>query len=188
MPAARVSAFSAANGGRVWSQNVTPENEKSKEGFGGGLALDGGRLYAATGFGTVVALDPGNGAVVWTKRIGEPVRSAPTAAGGKIYFVSAGNMLYALNADDGQQLWTSRGLPQVGDPSQQCQPRGERRPRGCAVSGRRRRRLRGRERQGDLARFAGAVEPIPRPPPFSAIRRDRSSIAAWCSRSAMAAR
>jgi outer membrane protein assembly factor BamB len=106
-----VSAFSVANGGRVWSQNVTPENEKSKEGFGGGLALDGGRLYAATGFGTVVALDPGNGAVVWTKRIGEPVRSAPTAAGGKIFFVSASNILYALNAGDGQQLWTSRGLP-----------------------------------------------------------------------------
>ena len=106
-----VSAFSAANGARVWSQDVTPDNEKSKEGFGGGLALDGGRLYAATGYGTVVALDPGNGAVVWSKRIGEPIRSAPTAAGGKIYFVSAGNTLYALNDSDGQQLWTSRGLP-----------------------------------------------------------------------------
>lgn len=106
-----VSAFSTANGARVWSQGVTPDNEKSKEGFGGGLALDGGRLYAATGYGTVVALDPGNGAVVWTKRVGEPIRSAPTAAGGKIYFVSAGNTLYALNAGDGQQLWTSRGLP-----------------------------------------------------------------------------
>jgi outer membrane protein assembly factor BamB len=106
-----VSAFSTANGGRVWSQDVTPDNEKSKEGFGGGLALDGGRLYAATGYGTVVALDPGNGAVVWTKRVVEPIRSAPTASGGKIFFVSAGNTLYALNAGDGQQLWTSRGLP-----------------------------------------------------------------------------
>ena len=39
---------------RVWSASVTPENEKSEEGFGGGLALDGGHLYAATGYGTVV--------------------------------------------------------------------------------------------------------------------------------------
>ncbi|MGD9501425.1 MAG: PQQ-binding-like beta-propeller repeat protein [Methyloceanibacter sp.] len=109
--AGTVSAFSAASGGRIWSQDVTPENEKSKEGFGGGLALDGGRLYAATGYGTVVALDPGNGAVVWTKRVGEPVRGAPTASGGKIFFVSAGNTLYALGASDGEQLWTSRGLP-----------------------------------------------------------------------------
>ena len=108
-----VSAFSSASGGRLWAADVTPDNEKRKEGFGGGLAMDGGRLYAATGFGTVVAIDPGNGAVVWSKRIGEPIRSAPTAAGGKIYFVSAGNILYALNDQDGQQLWTSRGLPQA---------------------------------------------------------------------------
>jgi outer membrane protein assembly factor BamB len=108
-----VSAFSVDNGSRLWSANLTPANEKRKEGFGGGLALDGGRLYAATGFGTVVAIDPGSGAVQWSQRIGEPIRSAPTAAGGKIYFVSAGNMLYALNGGDGKQLWTSRGLPQA---------------------------------------------------------------------------
>jgi outer membrane protein assembly factor BamB len=111
--AGTVSAFSSANGGRLWSASVTPGNEKSKEGFGGGLALDGGHLYAATGYGTVVSIDAGNGAILWTKRIGEPIRSAPTAANGKIYFVSADNMLYALNDADGEQLWTSRGLPQA---------------------------------------------------------------------------
>jgi outer membrane protein assembly factor BamB len=111
--AGTVSAFSSASGGRLWSASVTPENEKSKEGFGGGLALDGGRLYAATGYGTVVSIDAGRGQILWTKRIGEPIRSAPTAAGGKIYFVSAANILYALSDADGQQLWTSRGLPQA---------------------------------------------------------------------------
>jgi outer membrane protein assembly factor BamB len=108
----KVSAFSSASGGKLWTANVTPDNEKSKEGFGGGLALDGGHLYAATGFGTVVSIDPGNGAILWTKRVGKPIRSSPTAAGGKIYFVSADNILYALSDDDGQQLWTARGLPQ----------------------------------------------------------------------------
>jgi outer membrane protein assembly factor BamB len=108
----RVSAFSSANGGKLWTASVTPENEKGKEGFGGGLALDGGRLYAATGFGTVVCIDPGNGAIVWTKRVGKPIRSSPTAAGGKIFFVSTDNILYALSDNDGQQLWTARGLPQ----------------------------------------------------------------------------
>jgi outer membrane protein assembly factor BamB len=111
--AGTVSAFSSASGGRLWSASVTPENEKSKEGFGGGLALDGGHLYAATGYGTVVSIDAGSGQILWTKRIGEPIRSAPTAAGGKIYFVSAANILYALSDADGQQLWTSRGLPQA---------------------------------------------------------------------------
>jgi outer membrane protein assembly factor BamB len=108
-----VSAFSSASGGREWSISVTPENEKRKEGFGGGLALDGGRLYATTGYGTVVGIDPSNGAVVWTKTVGEPVRSSPTASGGKVFFVSADNTLHALNGGDGTELWTARGLPQV---------------------------------------------------------------------------
>lgn len=108
-----VSAFSSASGAKLWSASVTPDNEKSREGFGGGLAMDGGRLYAATGYGTVVGIDPSNGSVLWTKRIGKPIRSSPTASGGKIYFVSADNVLYALNDSDGQQLWTARGLPQA---------------------------------------------------------------------------
>lgn len=108
----RVSAFSSASGAKLWTASVTPDNEKSKEGFGGGLALDGGHLYAATGYGTVVSIDSGSGAILWTKRVGNPIRSSPTAAGGKIYFVSADNVLYALSDADGQQLWTSRGLPQ----------------------------------------------------------------------------
>lgn len=110
--AGRVSAFSAASGGKLWATSLTPDNEKSREGFGGGLAIDGGRLYAATGYGTVVCLDPNSGAVVWTKMVGKPIRSSPTAAGGKIYFISTDNNFYALSDNDGQQLWTARGLPQ----------------------------------------------------------------------------
>jgi outer membrane protein assembly factor BamB len=107
-----VSAFASASGGRLWTASVKPENEKAREGFGGGLALDGGHLYATTGYGTVVGIDPGNGAILWTKRIGKPIRSSPTASGGKIYFVSTDNSLYALSGSDGEQLWTARGLPQ----------------------------------------------------------------------------
>jgi outer membrane protein assembly factor BamB len=107
-----VTAFSAANGGRVWSADLTPKNEKYKEGFGGGLALDGGHLYAATGFGTVVGIDAANGAILWTNHVGKPVRSSPTASGGKIYFVSEDNILHALDDGDGHELWTARGLPQ----------------------------------------------------------------------------
>jgi len=108
-----VSAFASASGARVWSASITPENEKRREGFGGGIALDGARLYATTGYGTVLGIDPGNGAILWTKTVGEPVRSSPTAAAGKVFFVSADNVLHALNGADGAELWTARGLPQT---------------------------------------------------------------------------
>jgi outer membrane protein assembly factor BamB len=108
-----VSAFAVASGAKVWSVSVTPENEKRNEGFGGGLAFDGGRLIATTGYGTVVGLDPGNGAVLWTKTMGNPIRNSPTAVGGKVYFVSTDNALHALSAADGKNLWRARGLPQT---------------------------------------------------------------------------
>jgi outer membrane protein assembly factor BamB len=108
-----VSAFSADSGARVWRASVTPENESRKEGFGGGIALDGGRLYATTGYGTAVGIDATNGSILWTKMVGEPVRSSPTAASGKVFFVSADNVLHALDGDDGSELWTARGLPEI---------------------------------------------------------------------------
>jgi outer membrane protein assembly factor BamB len=110
--AGTVSAFSAASGGKLWSASLTPRNEKSSEGFGGGLALDGQRLYATTGYGTVVGINPDNGALLWTQRVGEPIRSSPTAAGGKIYFVSADSVLHCLDGAEGQELWTGRGVPE----------------------------------------------------------------------------
>lgn len=107
-----VSAFSAASGGRLWSASLTPRSEKSAEGFGGGLALDGSRLYATTGYGTVVGINPDNGALLWTQKVGEPIRSSPTAAGGKIYFVSTDSVLHCLDGNEGQELWTARGVPE----------------------------------------------------------------------------
>jgi outer membrane protein assembly factor BamB len=107
-----VAAFNTSSGAKLWSTSVTPKNEKRYEGFGGGLALDSGRLYATTGFGTVVGLNPDSGAVLWTQKVGEPVRSSPTAAGGKVFFVSTDSVLHALDGADGQEQWTARGVPE----------------------------------------------------------------------------
>jgi len=111
--AGNVSAFSGASGSRLWKVSVTPEDESSREGFGGGLAIEGGQLYVTTGYGTVVALDMSNGSVQWTKSLGEPIRNSPTATGGKVYFVSTDNTLYALDSANGEELWKARGLPQT---------------------------------------------------------------------------
>jgi outer membrane protein assembly factor BamB len=108
-----VSAFSANGGARVWRVSLRPEKEKARAGFGGGLAYDGGRLFAATGFGTVHGLDPSSGKTVWTKSLEVPVRNSPTAAAGKVFVVNVESQLYALNAADGSEVWSSRGLPEI---------------------------------------------------------------------------
>src|SRR5207248_10844762 len=59
--AGKVSAFSAAGGAAVWRVSTTPPEETDREGFGGGLAADAGRIYAGTGYGFVVALDAASG-------------------------------------------------------------------------------------------------------------------------------
>ena len=105
-----VSAFSTANGERVWRIDLTPENEDSEEGFGGGLAFDSGKLIAVTGFGSVVALNPASGEVLWKKSIGAPIRSSPTAARGKVFFVTTDSRLYCISIADGSEIWTYRGL------------------------------------------------------------------------------
>ncbi|GBE44595.1 outer membrane protein assembly factor BamB precursor [bacterium BMS3Bbin10] len=108
-----VSAFSTSSGSRLWRVSLAPENERGNEGFGGGMAASGGRIFVTTGFGIVVALNADSGAVEWTRKIGVPLRSSPTAIEGKLFFVSAESKLYSLSTVDGVELWTFRGLPET---------------------------------------------------------------------------
>lgn len=109
---ARVTAFSASGGSAVWRASLVPENERKEGGYGGGLAIDNGRLYAATGFGTVVALDPVSGKKLWEKNIGVPVRASPTAVNDKVFVLTTEGHVYALAGFDGGELWTFRGAPE----------------------------------------------------------------------------
>ena len=59
---------------------------------------------------SVTALDTETGAERWRFITGGPVRFAPVAWEGKIYFVSDDGFLYCLN-DDGSLRWKFRGLP-----------------------------------------------------------------------------
>ncbi len=106
-----VSAFATNGGRRLWRVTLVPENERAGEGFGGGLAFADGRLYVATGFGTVVALSPG-GKKIWEAKLGVPVRASPTAADGQVFVIATDGRAFNLNATDGSELWQFRGLPQ----------------------------------------------------------------------------
>jgi len=60
---------------------------------------------------SVTALDTKTGARRWRFFADGPVRFAPVAAKGKVYFVSDDGCLYCVGAADGKLLWKSRSLP-----------------------------------------------------------------------------
>ncbi|MCB1507845.1 MAG: PQQ-binding-like beta-propeller repeat protein [Hyphomicrobiaceae bacterium] len=105
-----VTAVSMSGGGRAWRVALRPEGETSAS-PNGGVAVGEGRVYVATGFGQVVALDPASGATVWARDLPAPALSAPTVANGKVFVVSQSNTVHALSAADGTELWTFRGIP-----------------------------------------------------------------------------
>jgi outer membrane protein assembly factor BamB len=108
----QVSALDAATGNRIWQVDLKPEEVRGN-GFGGGPAFWNGRLYVATGYAEVLALDPADGKVIWRRGVGAPVHAAPTAADGRIFAVTVENELTALSADDGRRLWSHNGIPET---------------------------------------------------------------------------
>jgi outer membrane protein assembly factor BamB len=119
-----LAAFATSGGSSLWRVALKPERENASGGwfslggggagggYGGGLAVDNGRLYAATGFGNVVALDPQTGKKLWEKLLEAPVRASPTAVGDKVFVVTLDGRFYCLAGADGGELWSARGLPQ----------------------------------------------------------------------------
>lgn len=106
-----VSAFETEKGGRLWRQNVAPENKPGKvRGPAGGLSFYDGLIYVTNGYAELLALDPQNGEIRWRRNLPAPSRAAPTIANGRIFIVTLDNRTLALDAENGQQLWEHQGF------------------------------------------------------------------------------
>lgn len=113
---AGVRAFDAGTGRRRWDVDLTPDGESSDIGFGGGVAVEGERVYATNGFGLVAALNAADGAEIWRYRAQAPIHSAPAVAGGKVIVITRDNKAVALNAADGSVAWEKdSGLNRSGN-------------------------------------------------------------------------
>ena len=120
-----VFAFEAATGQPVWAKSLAPPGTAGHsawynifgssnsinpaKGFGGGIAFDGGKLFAATGFGNVIAMDAKTGRQLWSANTVVPVHSAPVAVDGRISIITQENETQALDANDGHRLWDHHG-------------------------------------------------------------------------------
>lgn len=107
---ARVTA-TALSGGAAWSTDLTPAGEPQDSASGGGLAYEGGRLYATTGFGELVAIDAASGGVLWRQRVDAAIGGGPAVQNGTVYVVARNNVGWAVRAADGRVLWQIAGNP-----------------------------------------------------------------------------
>ena len=104
-----VSAYNLSNGENIWTTELTPKDEEDGH-INGGLAFHGGKIFASTGFGQVIALSAKTGKILWRRDVGAPFRTAPTARGDRVFVTSITNKLYTLNSNNGAILWTHSGI------------------------------------------------------------------------------
>lgn len=107
---AQVVALSTA-GAVLWRADLRASYDRGSEVSGGGLATAGGRVFATTGFGELVALDAASGAMRWRQNLLSSGNAAPTAEGDTVYVVGRDGAGAALAADTGRILWQAPGAP-----------------------------------------------------------------------------
>lgn len=125
----RVSAHDAESGEENWAVRLEPSEVGGDDGgrflgvipvpgrggasplnFGGGVAVDGGLVFAHAGYNYVVALDAQTGEEVWRQDAFTPFHTAPTVADGRVFVTTDDNELFAMEAGTGDVLWTHRGI------------------------------------------------------------------------------
>ena len=105
---AGVTAVSVA-GATLWHADLTASFDNGGGLSGGGLAADGGRVYATTGYGEIVALSAANGSILWRQRLGAMPSGAPAVSGNLVYVVGDDGTAWALNGLTGRIVWTATG-------------------------------------------------------------------------------
>jgi outer membrane protein assembly factor BamB len=103
-----ITAFNLETGSRLWRTDTRNEDADSTN-VGGGMAVDGGLIYAVNGLAELVALDAKTGVQKYRQGFAAPARSAPTVAEGRIFFSCIDDKLLAMATEDGRQLWAYQG-------------------------------------------------------------------------------
>lgn len=100
-----VSAWHAETGRSAWDFDTQGKDDRSTN-IGGGIAADGGTLYAATGRADIVAIEAATGKLRWRARLHAGARSAPTIVEGRMFIPTLDDRLISLSTKDGTQLWS----------------------------------------------------------------------------------
>ena len=104
-----ISAFDTASGALRWKRTYL-DLKLDDSVFGGGLAVDQGRLFVTLTTGNVIGLDAKSGDEIWRQPLSLPLRAAPTVADGLVLVLTADNQVYALDQVTGQPAWRHAGF------------------------------------------------------------------------------
>ncbi|MEM6376144.1 MAG: PQQ-binding-like beta-propeller repeat protein [Pseudomonadota bacterium] len=100
----QVSAVTTS-GAVLWTRDLTPENDRSDDASGGGLAYADGVLFVTTGFGRLTALDAASGADIWRQELQATGTGSPSVAGDLVYVVAGDELAWAIDRKSGRIKW-----------------------------------------------------------------------------------
>lgn len=109
---ARVQATSTA-GQVLWAVDLTPTDQRSPTASGGGLAVEGGRLFVASAFAFLAALDAATGREIWRAGFAAPLTGAPAVAGERVFVAANDSTLWSLDVATGRIDWTIAGSESI---------------------------------------------------------------------------
>nr|WP_239113441.1 PQQ-binding-like beta-propeller repeat protein [Shimia biformata] len=101
------------SGQTLWQKSLVPVRDKPSESAGGGIAFGNGKLYVASGFGHLKALDPATGNEIWEQRLQAVGSGSPTIYGDKVYIVAGNDTAWAINAETGKTEWQLGSVPNI---------------------------------------------------------------------------
>ncbi len=104
-----ISAITLADGKKIWSASLHGKSGR-EDTVGGGLAYEGGFIYATSPYAKLICLNAKTGEEVWTKNLYSPARVSPTVHDGRVFVLTISNELQVFNAQDGEMTWTHSGI------------------------------------------------------------------------------
>lgn len=105
-----VEARHAITGDLRWSFNtrnraINPHHHHS----GGGIAIAGDKVFIASPYGEVIALEESLGYEIWRAPLPYSARSSPAVDGERVYVTTSNNQVVAFDAVTGTSLWHHEG-------------------------------------------------------------------------------
>ncbi|QOL79707.1 PQQ-binding-like beta-propeller repeat protein [Pseudooceanicola spongiae] len=105
----------ALNGQTLWSTNLVPAQDAPGSASGGGVAYANGKVFVASGYGTLTALDASTGAQIWQQKLLASATGAPGVYGDLVYVTSGADQAWAVDQNNGRVRWQLSATPNVNN-------------------------------------------------------------------------